>query len=741
VCLACQIGFAQTTDKFKQLDDDIFPTPNAYRTASGAPGHQYWQQRADYEIEATLDDANRTLQGRETITYTNNSPDELHFLWLQLDQNERAPDSDTYTTMTDTKLSERMSAADMRWIDRIPFDGGFKIEYLKDKNNNALPYTIHKTMMRVELPAPLKPKQKFILQIGWHYLINDRAIYDGRSGYEYFPKDDNCLYTIAQWYPRMCVYDDTKGWNNRQFLGNAEFALNFGDYKVKITVPADHIVAATGELQNPQTVLSPQQLQRWTQAQNATKPVWIVTEEEAKNNEKQRSTATKTWQYTAENVRDFAFASSRKFIWDAMAVKFGSRTVIAQSLYPKEGNPLWAKYSTEVVAHTLKTYSKYTLDYPYPQCTAVHADMIGMEYPMISFNFGRPLEDGSYSAETKYRMISVIIHEVGHNFFPMIINSDERHWAWLDEGINSFVEYLTEQEWERGFPSRRGQPATAIPYMTSNKKTQKPIMTDPESVKALGSVFYTKPAAALNILRETVMGRELFDYAFKEYARRWAFKSPHPTDFFRTMEDASSVDLDWFWRGWFYGTDHTDIAIESVTEWQFETPDPTLLKEKAKKQREELKYISDIRNKTAIAKTRVEQNPELADKYTTPTYEVTEKEKKNFEKFTAALTEREKQLLSSGKYYYEVKFKNKGGLVMPLIIKFLYLDGTEEIQRIPAEVWRFNEEEITKVFPFTKKLKEIVLDPFAETADADLTNNVSGKIAEKKIQLTKVLNE
>ena len=564
LCIASSL-FSQenlNNSKFKQLYEEL-PTPNVYRTASGAPGHEYYQQTADYLIDVELDEVNNIIHGKETITYTNNSPDVLSYLWIQLDQNIRAKKSHGQLTSTSSMGNEMSFGSIKRIHDRMNFDGGFKLEKVTDTNNKKLSYKINETMMRIELPKALIKGQSFSFKINYHYNINDRLKIGGRSGYEYFEKEGNSIYTIAQFFPRMAVYNEVEGWQNKQFIGNGEFTLPFGDYKVSITVPGDHIVAATGELKNFSSVLSKTQIKRLDKAKNNyIDPEIIVTQKEAEANEKTKSIAKKTWVFEAENVRDFGWASSRKFIWDAMAVDVGGKRVMAYSYYPKEGNPLWEQFSTRAVAHTLKTYSKYTIDYIYPQATSVHAKSIGMEYPMICFNFGRPEEDGTYSERTKYRMIGVIIHEVGHNFFPMIINSDERQWTWMDEGLNSFVEYLTEQEFERDYPSRRGPPENIVQYMKGDKSGIVPIMTNSESILQFGNNAYGKPATALNILRETIMGRELFDYAFKTYSERWAFKHPTPADFFRTMEDASAVDLDWFWRGWYYTNDCVDSSLD-----------------------------------------------------------------------------------------------------------------------------------------------------------------------------------
>ena len=712
-------------NKFKQLHEEL-PTPNVYRTASGAPGHEYYQQTADYLIDVELDEINNIIFGNETITYTNNSPDVLNYLWVQLDQNIRAKNSHGQLTSTSSINGQTNFETIKRMQDRMDFDGGFKLEKVTDSNGRNLIYKVNETMMRIELPKALKKGQSFSFKIKYNYNINDRLKIGGRSGYEYFENEGNSIYTIAQFFPRMAVYNEVEGWQNKQFIGSGEFTLPFGDYKVNITVPDDHIVAATGELKNQSSVLNKKQIQRLEIAKNNySNPVIIVTQNEAIENEKHKSNLKKTWSFEAKNVRDFGWASSRKFIWDAMAVDVSGKKVMAYSYYPKEGNPLWEQFSTRVVAHTLKTYSKYTIDYIYPQATSVHAKSIGMEYPMICFNFGRPEEDGTYSERTKYRMIGVIIHEVGHNFFPMIINSDERQWTWMDEGLNSFVEYLTEQEFERNYPSRRGPPENIVDYMKGDKDGIVPIMTNSESILQFGNNAYGKPATALNILRETVMGRELFDYAFKTYSERWAFKHPTPADFFRTMEDASAVDLDWFWRGWFYTNDCVDISLDQVNWFKIDTKNPEIENPIAKSKKEKNStYIGNSRDAIAISKTVTEKDPATVDFYTTYNpYKTNFLDKEDYTEFLESLNDDEKALLNSNKNYYELQFSNIGGLVMPIILEFTYADGTSEVIRIPAEIWRRNSEIIKKVFILDKEIISVKLDPFLETADVNMNNN------------------
>jgi hypothetical protein len=716
---------AQTNkSRFKQLKEEL-PTPNVYRTGSGAPGPWYYQQQADYVMNIRLDDDKQRVYGNEVITYTNNSPDPLEYLWIQLDQNKRAKGSMTQQTKTGS-INEKMRLRDLEYL-FYDFDGGFKIEYVQNEAGEAIPFYINNTMMRINLPKPLMKGEQYVMRIEWWYNINDRDKYGGRSGLEYFEDEDNYLYTIAQFFPRMAVYNDVEGWQNKQFLGSGEFAVPFGNYDVKITTPTDHMVGSTGTLQNPEEVLTETQIERLEAAKKSyDKPVFIVTEKEARKIEKGRSKSEKTWHFKAENVRDFAFASSRKFIWDAMGVKFGDRTVLAMSYYPKEGNPLWEQYSTRVVAHTLEVYSKFTFDYPYDKAISVHTDRIGMEYPMICFNGGRPEADGTYSSRTKHGMISVIIHEVGHNYFPMIVNSDERQWTWMDEGLNTFVQYLTEQEWDINYPSRRGPAYKIVDYMKSQPKDMMPIMTNSESILQFGNNAYGKPATGLNILRETVMGRENFDYAFKVYCQRWMFKHPTPADFFRTMEDASGTDLDWFFRGWFYTTNRVDIALSGVKTFTMSDMNPAINNQaKADKDEDLERFIGYQRNKETLeGKTVVDQDPTMRDFYNkNDPYAVSSKQQKSYQKFLNSLSDEEKALLNKDMNFYELSFENKGGLVMPLILEFTFEDGSTEVVRAPAEIWIGNEDRFTKVFAFEKSVTKVELDPFLETADVDRANN------------------
>lgn len=708
-------------DAFRQLDE-WWPTPNQFRTASGEPGPLYWQQRADYEIDATLDDANQRISGRVTIDYHNHSPQSLRYVWLQLDQNRFEPDSASNRTATAPSFDSRVSFDALRTLLAVEsFDGGFDITRVIDGDGNDLPHVIVDTMMRVDLPAPLAPDESSQLTIDYAYNIVDATVIRARAGHEYFEEDENYIYEIAQWFPRMVSYTDYTGWQHKQFLGAGEFTLELGDYLVRLTVPADHVVAATGTLQNPDQVLSEVQRQRLEQSMTADKPVFIVTPEEAKENQKEGSEETKTWVFEAENVRDFAFASSRKFIWDAMGHEIGGQRVSAMSYYPNEAEPLWSQYSTASIIHTLDVYGRYTFEYPYPTAISVNGPIYGMEYPMICFNGPRPEKDGTYSARTKYGLISVIIHEVGHNFFPMIVNSDERQWTWMDEGLNTFLQYLAEQEWEEDYPSRRGEPEDITAYMRGGN--QVPVMTNSESILQFGPNAYAKPATALNILRETILGRELFDYAFKEYARRWKFRRPTPADFFRTMEDASGVDLDWFWRGWFYSTDHVDIAIEDVKLYQIDSSDPDE-KSELERQRRDAQEPTLSQERNEDLPKRVDLFPGLKDFYNDyDDLEVTEEDRQAFQRFVESLDDDEKKLLKRKTNFYVIDFANRGGLVMPIILRAHYADGTNTLLEIPAEIWRRHSRQVSKLMITDKELVRLELDPRRQTADADYSNN------------------
>ncbi|MEJ2538503.1 MAG: M1 family metallopeptidase [Gemmatimonadota bacterium] len=645
---------------------ETWPDPNEFRNAAGAPGYAYWQQQADYVIEAELDPENHVLHGSERITYHNNSPDPLGYLWLQLDQNVRSLEN-SRSYQTQSALAEEVSPAFRRFIGLTPFDGGYTIRRVQlvadDGSLVDADYRINGTIMRVNLPEPLEPGTVMEFEIDWSFPVPDR----GRGGKELV--SDGWIYEMAQWFPRMSVYDDVNGWQTEQFLGRGEFYLNFGDYDVKVTVPWDHVVDATGLLQNPEEVLTPTQLARLEEAYTSEEPRFIVTADEVGDPAARPvRDGMVTWHYKAEDVRDFAWVSSRAFVWDAAGYSYpgDERVIQVHSLYPREAMPLWDKVSTRATIQTLKTYGRMAFEYPYPKAVNVNGPQGGMEYPMVAFCGARPQPDGSYSENTERALISVTIHEVGHNWFPMIVASDERKWTWMDEGLNTFLQYYGEQDyaetycggvWSQNedctYPSRRGPAPNIVEYMRD--PDQVPIMTESDLIhKDFGNNGYAKPATGLQMLRENVLGPDAFDDAFGDYSRNWAFKHPQPADFFRSVEEGAGENLTWFWRGWFYTTHANDQAIASVT---------------------------------------VQDAQELVGD------------------------------TEQGRYYYRVQVNNEGGLVMPLEIEATFADGTTLRFDLPVDVWRNNELTFTKGFFTDKEVVQVVVDPDESFADIDRSNN------------------
>ena len=726
-------------DKFRQLDE-VFPSPNLSRPATGEPGPMYWQQRADYKIQIKLNEDTRSVEGSETITYTNNSPLTLKYIWLQLDQNIFAKESINNLTRPWGGGDSSVDFSTLRrqnFMDK--FEGGFQELSIKI-NNKSADTNLVGTHVRINLDQPLKPGESTSLDIEWAYALVEENAVRARNGYETF-EDGNDIFLMAQWYPRVTVFSDYEGWHNKEFIGNGEFTLEFGDFEVDISVPSDHVVSATGVLLNENDVLSPIQKKRMKQARKSEKPMFIITPDEAYDNELEKSTDYKTWSFKAENVRDFAWASSRKFIWDAAGYKQDSKEtplVMAMSFYPKEGEPLWSKYSTEAVMHTMKVYSKYSFDYPYPTAQSVNGPVGGMEYPMITFNGPRTeLEDDgtrTYSRSEKEFLIGVVIHEVGHIYYPMIVNSDERQWTWMDEGLNTFVQYLAEQEWDINYRSDRGEPRWMTEFMSSSY--QVPIMTNSESLLQFGNNAYGKPATALVVLRETILGRELFDQAFREYSVRWKFKRPTPYDFFRTMEEASGVDLDWFWRGWFYSTDHVDIALNNIHLASLDTLDPqvNLAKDRVDFENEPL-ILHDQRNEAAKIETRVTERPELLDIYNEyDEFTPSDREMRDSKEVLDDLYDKNDsdpewkkkalvEAIEKNEDYYIFEFSNKGGLVMPIPLEITYEDGAKELIRIPVEVWRKNSKKTKWLKRSKLKITQAVIDPYWEIGDTQIENN------------------
>ena len=738
-------------DAFRQLEDEDWPTPNRERRATGAPGPDYWQQDVDYDIDIHLNERTKVLTGSATVTYTNNAPDELDFLWFLLDQNRFRDDS--IAVMTETvggggraasrvggSMPEGVSAYSVRRRDRLENDGyGFNITSVTDANGDDMDHTIVDTLMRIDLDDTLETGDRVTFTIEWNYRLIETQVVGGRAGWECFEETSDtggdCIYQIAQWFPRAAVFSDYEGWHNKAFLGRGEFGLEFGDYNVSITVPQDFIVSATGVLQNPEEVLTQSQRQRLEEARTADEPVFIVTPSEARANERRGTRSEATWEFSAENVRDYAWAGSRKFIWDAVGVEQDGEgeapdLVMAMSFYPNESEPLWSSFSTRAVEHTLDVYNSFAFPYPYPVAQSIAGPQGGMEYPMITFNggtYGRPVEDDdgnlSYSLRAKRGLIGVIIHEIGHIYFPMVVNTDERQWTWMDEGVNSFLQFEAERLWEEDFPVRRGDPHTITSYMVS--RNQMPIMTQSDSILQFGPNAYSKPTIALVILRETVLGRELFDEAFQTYARRWRFRRPTPYDFFRTMEEVSGVDLDWFWRGWFYSTDHVDISIDRVIEGTLNTENPEIENAlDARIEAERAESLTQVRNREDGLSTYADSNPEVIEFYSrTDRHAVTNRQREAYERFRDGLEEYEEEIIDRGDRFYYVDLSNQGGVVMPVILEFTFANGETDLVRIPAEIWRYNPVNTTWVYRTQREVVSVELDPLWETADADRTDN------------------
>ena len=520
-------------DPLRRIDRDDWPGPNPFRAATGAPGPDYWQQRADYSIAATLDTTTRSIRGTVSIRYTNNSPDTLRFLWVQLDQNLYRSGSKGAAVFASGPQTGPRS-----------FRGGYDIVGLQ-VNGRGTSGQIDDTMMRIDLDDPVMPRGGTV-SIGMQYsfVIPDRG--SDRMG------RDSALYEIAQWYPRMAVYDDVRGWNTEPYLGQGEFYLEYGDIEYSVTVPAGFVVAGSGVLQNRHDVLPPAQVDRLARAASASSVVQIITADEAAAAKRRSVPGTRTWRFRAERVRDVAWAAAPDFRWDATSWS----GILTQAFYqfPKAGRA-WES-AAEQTQWSIRTYSEAWIRYPYPQATSVAGPVGGMEYPMLAMV--------RYGSDDPTSIFGTLDHEQGHQWFPMIVGSNERRYAWMDEGLNTY---------QNAFSTERRRPGSnAFPGYFENWKAivekgpQSPLMTPPDRIDtaALGAIGYRKPGAVLLALRDNVIGRETMDRAVREYARRWAFKHPTPADFFRTIENVSGADLSWFWNAFFYGTGVLDIAIDGV---------------------------------------------------------------------------------------------------------------------------------------------------------------------------------
>lgn len=672
--LAAQRGAPPTTppqwlnaDTSKKTNQSNFraieqwPTPNEYRTGSGSPGPKYWQQKVDYTIKATLDTTRHEISGTERVTYHNNAPNTLPYLWFQLDQNVERPDS--RASVSANALPKGLATLSPQSLHLLGLAGdeaplGMRIAHVRTVAANGAkadaPFFVNGTSMRVELPAPIATGQSALLEIEWAYNVPELGRNTQRNARD--KVKDGWEYEIAQWYPRAAVYDDVSGWTNDQFYSQGEFYQEFGDFDVTMTVPHDHIVRATGVLQNPQEVLTSAQRARLVKAMGSSEPVFIVAPDEVmKPDTRPAGSAPLSWHFTAQHVRDFAWASSKTFIWDAMGFRYrpGGRLIELHSVYPRDAMPLWDQYSTKAIRQTMVTYGRMVLEYPYPVASNVHGSVGGMEYPMIAFCGARPRPDGTFDPSLKWRLISVTIHEVGHNWFPMILATDERRWGWMDEGMNSFVQYYAEKDWDPNYPSTRGPAKNIVEYFKS--VAQVPMMTESDLAYAnYGNQAYSKPAATLVMLREQVLEPAQFDRAFHEYAEKWAFKKPQPADFFRTMMNGAGEQLNWWWRGIFYTTYANDQALGGV----------------------ETQQASDVVGNA-----------------------------------------------SKNKYYHRITVEQKAGLVMPIQLGITYDDGSSALVKLPADVWRYNERSFTYGFFSDKGLSQVVIDPNEVLADINRDNN------------------
>ena len=537
VLLALQGPVVSDTSPFRALP---LPAPNRVRGPSGAPGPDYWQQRADYVIRATLDTAGPILRGTERIHYENHSPDTLRFVWVQIEQNIFAPNSITYV----------LNQPPLHFAGGAVFDftgkgfiGGITIERFRSAGRE-LERTEYGTMMRVDLPRPLAPKGTIDFDVAWHFPVPPYG--GGRMG-----RIGTRLYEMGQWYPRMVVYDDVHGWNPLPYIGAGEFYLEYGDFDVTLTLPAGFVVAATGTVQNPLAVWTPATRARLTRARRSAERVQIITKDEAVASGAARRAGTKTWHLAARRVRDFAWAASPDYRWDASSWN----GILIQTFYRPSATP-WEE-ANRMAWFTIKHFSETWGMYPWPHATTVEGLVEGMEYPMLTF---------VPSIEKREDQYWVLTHEFGHEWFPMMVGSDERRYPWMDEGFNSFIDYGSAEGYFKGTAygdTVRRELLTAY-GVSAVPGSEQPLIANPVESRDLAWTAYQKPALMLTVLRDAVLGKETFERALREYVRRWTFKHPQPADFFRTIENVSGRNLDWFWRAWVYTTARLDQAVDSV---------------------------------------------------------------------------------------------------------------------------------------------------------------------------------
>ncbi len=645
---------------FRVLDQ--WPAPNETRGANGKPGAKYWQQRVDYVIRVGLDTTTHTVTGSERVTYRNNSPDALGYVWFQLDQNIDNP-SVSEAMIGATSLPKSISPRAAEFINARLDTKGYSITRVQLVSKNGqktdAAYVLQGTQMKVPLSSPLATGGAQDIEIDWSYVMPESfASRNGRGAREKLK--DGWEYLAAQWFPRAAVYDDVVGWQNDQFYGQGEFYLNFGNYDVSITVPHNHIVQSTGVLhesgRGPDIHAARAPCEGVHLASNR-----FTSSPRTKRTRRPRAQLVQqpfTWRFKAENVRDFAWASSAGFIWDAAGFRYSptAKPIEMHSLYPREALGVWDSLSTKAIAQTMRTYGRLAFEYPYPKASNIHGIVGGMEYPMIAFCGARPPANANAAVlkSVGYGLVAVTIHEVGHNWFPMIVASDERKWTWMDEGLNSYLEGMASVEFDLSWPKAR-LPMVAANIVGYMKNTdQVPLMTESDLIhRGFGPNGYTKPASGLFILREQVLGPQFFDAAFREYSAAWMFKHPQPADFFRSMMQASGDNLNWFWRGWFYSTHANDQSLGTV-------------------------------------------ESQSADSL---------------------------GMSARGRFYNRVTLENKGGLVMPAIMEFTFTDGSKERVKLPVSIWRNNEKKFEYGRFSQKELQSVELDPDNVLADINRENN------------------
>lgn len=703
------VAHAEATP-FSPLGSLVDP-PSATRGADGRPTSTYWQQHIAYDIDATLDVERRVINAQAELRYTNNAPQALDAIWFEI--SPEATTKDAIAHRSATINVDSASVRDLRGLrEQEERGGGLVVSSVADSEDRPLAFEARGTQLRVALPRPLASGQTVRIKLAWRVALVDLDRKGGRTGYMLLSSGDP-IFHIAQWYPQPVAFTDYGGWRNVPFVDHGEFAPELGDYNVSLTLPAGQLVAATGVLTNEADVLTGVERTRLARLRQG-KVTEIVTAAEAAT--KRRSSETRTWRFAARNVRDFALAASLRYRWDATLA--GTSAVRAMTFYPSEASALWRPLALPAIGHALDVYGRMTFDYPYPVVQAAFGPNDGMEHTMLAFSRYPPDgPNGTYSRERKRDFLWVLTHEVGHNWFPLIVNSDERAWTWMDEGLTSYLETLATLEWSGDYTTRPNLPAMLGAEREATGR--QPPMTPANAVVDLFPTQYHRPAAALQVLRELVLGRETFDRAFRAYARAWMFKRPTPGDFFRTINQESGADLDWFWRAWFFSTDHVDLSLERVAALRLVAvpadaiPAPADATPPAN--------LTVLRNAAEGRRLMVEQVPRLADAYD----RIPERTLAGATPSAHAVVDVQRTLdaLGQGGVFYELDIRNRGGVVSPVPIRIDYRDGTSERYVVPVELWFGDTKRAQHILWRAKSIRSVTLDPDAATGDVDRGNN------------------